>query len=222
MTLFSQLYSPLNGLTAIPVDFTMGVPVAASLEVKNGSTSTLTLTSIRGEDIGNATTFAIASSTNAASVAISGYAISANAHIDGTNGIDTKVSDLKTLLEANSNIAAIVSVATTKDGVVASNAATALAGGDDKLVDADDGKVCTLVRDLKGSYTLTLNDQFDAYHHVATMGTVSGTAGSSGVGKVECTRTDADTFVIRMTDYAAAATDVTAASQLKLAILVSK
>ena len=222
MTLYSQLYSPLNGLTAIPVDFTMGVPVAASLEIKNGSTSTLTLTSIKGEDIGNATTVTATSSTNAAAVAITGYDIVIGLHVDGTNGIDTKVSDVKTLLEANTNITAIVTAATTKDGVMAASTKASLAGGDDKLVDADAGKVCTLVRDLKGSYTLTLNDQFDAYHHVATMGTVSGTAGSSGVGKVECTRTDADTFVIRMTDYAAAATDVTAASQLKLAILVSK
>jgi len=221
MTTYSQLYSPLNGLTLVPVDFTMEAPVAATLAVKNGSTSTLTLTSIKGEDIGNATTFAAASSTNVASVAITGYAISANLHIDGTNGIDTKVSDLKTLLDANSNVAAIVSVATTKDGVMVTNAATALAGGDDKLTDADAGKHCSLLRNSKGSYTLTLNDA-DAYHHVATMGSVDGNAGTSGVAKVECVRVDSDTFTLSMLAYDGSAGDVTAASKLKLGILVSK
>jgi len=222
MTTFHQVYSPLNGLSIVPVDVSFSAaPVAASKEIKNGSTSTMTLTSIRGEDIGNATTFAAASSTNVASVALSGYAISANLHVDGTNGIDTKVSDLKTLLEANSNIAAIVSVATTKDGLMVTNAATALTGGDDKMTDANSGKYCSLVRDLKGVYTLTLNEPTHL-DHVFTMGSTAGDAGSSGVAKVEVVKEDSDTFTIRMLAYDGNAGDVTAASDLKLAIALAK
>lgn len=217
MTIFSQLYSPLNGLTALPVDYTLAAPTSASLVLKNAANATvLTATSIRGEDIGNATTITVVNTTNAASVAISGYDITVSAVVDTTTG-----ADIKTLLDANSNIAAIASfVGTTNATSLESK--QSLSGGDDKLVDVDGGKVCSLMRDSAGVFTLTLNDQYDTISHVATMGTVSGTAGSSGVAKVECTRTDEDTFKIRLFDYAGAATDVTAASQLKLGILVSK
>jgi hypothetical protein len=222
MTTFSQVYSPFNGLTLVPVDVSFSAaPVSATLAVKNGTTSTLTLTSIRGEAIGNATTFAASSSTNAASVSLSGYAISAVLHVDGTNGIDTKVSDVKALIDANTNITALVTAATTKDDVMVTNAATALAGGDDKMTDLNSGKYCTLVRDLKGVYTLTLTEPTHL-DHVFTMGSTAGDAGSSGVAKVEVVQVDDSTMTVRTFDYANAAGDVTAAADLKLAIALAK
>jgi hypothetical protein len=219
----SRIITRRGELRIQEIEVAMDAPVAATLAVKNGTTSTLTLTSIKGEDIGNATTFAAASSTNVASVAISGTAISANLHVDGTNGIDTKVSDIKTLLDANSNIAAIVTVTTTKDGVMVTNAATALAGGDDKLTisEASEFAGVTLIRDLKGVYTLTMDDyKFQDYS--GCMADLSGDIALSGVAKVEVSAVDSDTFTVRLADYAGAAVDVTGASKLHLKLLDAK
>jgi hypothetical protein len=54
------------------------------------------------------------------------------------------------------------------------------------------------------------------------MGSTAGDAGSSGVAKVEAVQVDDDTFTIRMLAYDGNAGDVTAASDLKLAIALAK
>ena len=217
MTTFHQVYSPLNGLSIVPVDFSFSAaPVAASLVLKNAAAATvLTATSIRGEDIGNATTITVVNTTNAASVAISGYDITVSAVVDTTTG-----EAIKTLLDANSNIAALATFVGTTNAT-SLETKQALSGGDDKFSDNNSGKFCSLVRDLKGVYTLTLNEPTHL-DHVFTMGSTAGDAGSSGVAKVEVVKEDSDTFKIRMFDYANSAGDVTAASDLKLAIALAK
>jgi len=207
-------------LTIKSVEVTVAAPVSASLNIVNGTNGDITFTSIKGEDIGNATTVTLTSSTNAASVSLSGYDIGVDLFVDGTNGIDTTASNVKTLVEANTNITALVSIATNTAGVMAAAAEASLAGGDDNLdvvVDKNLAAV-SLIRNSVGSLTLDMSD----YHFGDFQGAivdVSGTSTSSGVCKVEVSPVDSDTFALRMYNYSGALVDVAAAGKMRLKLL---
>lgn len=189
-------------------------PVYATLNIVNGTNGDITLTSKKGEDIGNATTVTLAMTTNAAAVSLSGYDISVNLHKDGTNAYsDTTASNVKTLVEANSNIAALVSVTTNTAGIMAAAAKASLADGDDKLTISSTGSVTSFVHDGTGAFTLTLGQPLKAFAHGALA--VHGTAALSNVAKVECVKVDEDTLTVRLADYAGALVDPTAACALK-------
>jgi hypothetical protein len=214
----SRLITRRGELRVQEVEVAMAVPVAATLVIENAGTDTvLTATSIKGEDIGNATTITIVDTTNAASVSISGYDITISAQVDTTTG-----TNCKALLDANTNIAALATfVGTTNTASLLDK--TALAGGDDKLTisEASEFAPVTLVRDLKGVYTLTMDDyKFQDYS--GCMADLSGTSALSGVAKVEVAAVDSDTFTVRLADYAGAAVDVTAASKLSLKLFDAK
>lgn len=207
-------------LVECQVEFS-GVPVQASLNIKNGSNGDLTLTSKKGEDIGNATSMTFTMSTNAASVAISDYAISADLHKDGTNAFsDTTASNVKTLLEANSNIAALVTVTTNTAGIMASATKALLAGGDDKITFVSPKVDAELVRNSIGSFSLTLNSD-RLIDYAGSFGGVScTTAGTySGISSVEVVAVDDDTFTISMFDNSAALANVDSKSVMHLFLL---
>jgi hypothetical protein len=189
-----------------------GAPTFASLNVKNGTNGDITFTSLRGEDIGNATTVTFTMSTNAASIALSGYDISVDLHKDGTNSFsDTTASNVKSLVAGDTNIAALVSVTTNTAGIMATAAKASLTGGDDKLTSSSKS-VASFIHDQKGVYTLTLTDPLKDFAFGALQ--VDATAALSNVAKVECVEVDGDTFTIRLADYAGNLVDPSAAGKL--------
>lgn len=198
-------------------------PVSASLAVQNGTNGKLTLTSVRGEDIGNATAITFTMSTNAASVSLSGYSITVDLHKDGTNAFsDTTASNVKTLLEANTNITQLVSVATNTAGIMATATKAFLTGGDDKLTLVTECPAVTLTRDFKGIYSVDFSDaslKLTDFVGPVVADVSSDSATASGVAKVEVTQEAAkNTFSVKFFDYAGAATDVATASKMHLVL----
>lgn len=226
MAAFTPVLTDRGALTLAECQATFSAaPVAASLGVANGTNGKLTLTSIRGEDIGNATSITFTMSTNAASVSLSGYAISVDLHKDGTNAFsDTTASNVKTLLEANTNITGLISVATNTAGIMATKTKTSLAGGDDKITISNTRPELTLTRDKAGLYDLTFTPdslQLTDYAGpvVCDMSADSSTA-HSGVCKVEIVQDGSDDakFRLKMFDFAGSLTDVSAASKLHVVL----
>ena len=201
----------------VEVAFT-GVPVQASLNVKNGSNGDLTVTSKKGQAIGNATSMTFTMGTNAASVALSTYAITVDLHKDGTNAFaDTTASNVKTLLEANSNIAALISVTTNTAGIMASATKALLASGDDKLTVNTSFVDATVTRNSIGSLTIDLNDDKLIDYAGCSWDVSCTTAGTfSGISKVEVVAADYDTFTVSMFDQNAALANVDSASVMNL------
>ena len=196
-------------------------PVSASLAVANSTNGKITMTSIRGEDIGNATTFTITDNgTNAIATALTGYNITVKINTDGTN--TSTASNVKAALEADTNgITNLITVVTNVAGDMATKTKTSFTGGDDKITVTTTSPVLTLTRDSKGVYDLVFDaDQLKLADYVGAMvADMSGDAGSSGVAKVEVVQESADNeFTVRTFDYAGAAGDVTAASKLHLVL----
>jgi hypothetical protein len=204
-------------LVEAEVSFT-GVPVQALLNIKNGASGDITVTSKLGAAAGNATSMTFTMSTNAASVSFaSPYGIGVDLHKDGTNAFsDTTASNVKTLLEANTNIAGIISVATNAAGIMATAAKAFLATGDDKLTITSRPDI-SLTRNSIGNLTLQLNGD-KLLDYAGCIADVScTTAGTfSGIAKVEVKAVDKDTFTISMFDQSAALANVDSASTMHL------
>lgn len=211
-------------LVDVGASFT-AAPVSASIEIQNGTNGKITITSIKGSDVGNATTVVLTQSTNAASVAITGTAISIDLHKDGTNSFsDTTASNVKTLMEANSNISALVTVATNTAGIMATAAVASLAGGDDKIVvkgsaSASGGvSLASMLRTGKGQFTLTLQEPLiNTYGQFIEVSGTSASPTTDVVAKVVVVpdATDKEVFKITLIDYAGAAVDISAASTFR-------
>jgi hypothetical protein len=209
----AQLLTDRLELVCPEIDVAIGgAPTFASLAIQNGTNGKFTVTSLKGQGIGNSTTVTLTMSTNAASVSLTGQDITVDLHKDGTNAFsDTTASNVKTLLEANTNITALVSVATNTAGIMATAAKASLAGGDDKLTSSSKS-VASFIHDGKGVFTLTLTDPLKDFAFGALQ--VDATAALSNVAKVECVKVDSDTFTIRLADYAGSLVDPSAAGKL--------
>ena len=191
------------------VDVTFSAaPAFASKVVQNGTNGKITITSIKGQDIGNATSITITATTNAAAASVSGFDLTVN--ISGTN---TTAAAVKTLIEANTNATALVSVATNTAGDLAAASKAFLTGGDDKMSIVSSSGLASIVHDSAGTFTLTLRDKL--FGSFTGMCDVVGASSLSNVAKVEVKRVDEDTLTVRMADFAGSLVDPSAACSLK-------
>jgi hypothetical protein len=197
------------------VDVTFsGAPTFASKAYQNGTNGKLTVTSIKGSAIGNATTVTFTMSTNAASIAVSGYGITVDLHKDGTNAFsDTTASNVVGLITSDTNVAALVTAVTNTAGIMATAAAVALTGGDDKMTVVSSKGIESIVHNSKGDYTITLHTPMQDTM-VGMLG-VDGTSALSNVARVETKKVSADTVTVRMAAYDGTLVDPSAACSLK-------
>jgi hypothetical protein len=120
-------------------------------------------------------------------------------------------------MEANTNITALVSVATNVAGDLAALSKASLTGGDDKMSIVSSKGISSIVHEGTGTFTLTLQDKL--FDSVQGMCTVVGSAALSNVAKVEVKKVDEDTLTVRMADFAGSLVDPSAACSLQGVII---